>query len=112
MEGVQSQDYSYNNTLYLTPMDPTNQTVTQEYIEADPFKIFNDNSHRNLGILNRYLIRPAYTALKDQMKISIDNSVKTFETIYIVLLSLFFVSLVAVYLLIWRPFENGLNQTV
>lgn len=93
-------------------MDPITQTSSPEFLDADPFKIFNDNSHRNLGILNRYLLRPAYSALKQQMSTSINNSVKMFETIYIVLLSIFFVSLIAVYLLIWRPFENGLNQTV
>jgi hypothetical protein len=97
----------------MIPMDPTNRTnLSTDYLNSDPFKIFNDNSHRNLAILNRFLLRPAYSALKGQMKTSINNSVSMFETIYIVLLSIFFVSIVGLYLLIWRPFENGLNQTV
>jgi hypothetical protein len=105
--------YYYNNTLYRIPDDPTNRTnLIEDYLNSDPFKIYNDNSHRNLAILNRFLIRPTYYALKFQMKTSIDNSVTTFETIYIILLSLFFVSILGLYLIVWRPFENGLNQTV
>lgn len=105
--------YFYNNTLYRIPEDPTNQpNLSEDYLNSDPFKIYNDNTHRNLAILNRFLIRPAYLALKDQMKTSINNSVSMFETIYIVLLSIFFVSIVGLYLIVWRPFENGLNQTV
>jgi hypothetical protein len=65
-----------------------------------------------LVILNRYLLRPAYKALKTQLKTSIDGSMNTFQTIYIVVFSIFLSSLVVIYLFIWRPFENGLNQTV
>ncbi len=113
MEDLASKGYHYNNTLYLTPQDPLDQpNLSSDYLNNNPFNIFNDNAHRDLLIVNRYLLRPAYLALKNQMKTSINNSVATFQTIYIVLLSLFFVTMVGIYFVVWRPFENGLNQTV
>jgi len=113
IEELNSKGYQYNNTLYHTPQDPLNEAgVTSDYINNNPFKIFNDNAHRDLLIVNRYLLRPAYIALKNQMETSINNSVAMFQTIYIVLFSLFFVSMVGIYFIVWRPFENGLNQTV
>jgi len=104
-------NYTFNNTLKGSALDSSrpNDAV---YSSVDPFQIFNDASHKNLVILNRFLLRPAYAALKTQLKTSIDNSLNTFQTIYIVVFSIFLSSMVVIYLFIWRPFENGLNQTV
>ena len=96
-----------NNTLYGLLYNNDNG-----YNEDDPFQIFNDPAHMNLIILTRYLLRPAYSALKLQLKTSIDSSMTTFKTLYIVIFSIFLTGVVVTYLFIWRPFEDGLNQTV
>jgi hypothetical protein len=99
----------FNNTLYNTTSAlkmPTNFTI------YNPFNMFNDNSVRDLGIINRYLIRPAYETLLAQLESSINDSVNTFQLIYVIVFSIFFASLVVIYLFVWRPFENNLNQTV
>jgi len=104
-------NYTFNNTLKGLPLNPAPSNDAL-YDSIDPFQIFNDASHKNLVILNRYLLRPAYVALKNQLKKSIDDSMNFFQTVYIVVFSIFISSLVVIYLFIWRPFENGLNQTV
>jgi hypothetical protein len=101
--------FIFNNTLYNTTDAPD---VPPELTAYDIFNIFNDDAVRDLGIVNRYLIRPAYEALLLQLQSSIDNSVNTFQLIYIIVFSIFFTSLTFIYLFIWRPFENNLNQTV
>jgi hypothetical protein len=104
-----NNSYVFNNTLYnTTSVTPTPSDLKQ----FDPFNIFNDDSVRDLGIVNRYLIRPAYEALLSQLEMSINNSVNTFQLIYVIVFSIFFASLVVIYLFVWRPFENNLNQTV
>ena len=95
-----------NNTLYGLLYNDNG------YNQNDPFQIFNDPSHMNLVILTRYLLRPAYSALKLQLKTSIDSSMATFQTLYIVIFSIFLTWVFGTYLFIWRPFEDGLNQTV
>jgi hypothetical protein len=111
MQQLEKTDYIFNNTLYGSGFDK-NFTNPPEASKFDPFRIFNDVSHRNLVILSRFLLRPAYSALKIQMQNSIDNSISTFQTIYIVCFSIFFAGTVIIYIFVWRPFENGLNQTV
>ncbi len=104
------KNFTYNNTLYGHSSNKIYDS--DEFVRNDPFQIFNDPSHKNLVILNRYLIRPAYVALKTQLKTSIDGSMNTFQTIYIIVFSLFLSLIFVVYLFVWRPFENSLNQTV
>jgi hypothetical protein len=104
------KNFIYNNTLYGSELDPS--LKTELYLQNNPFTIFNDASHKNLVILNRFLLRPTFLALKDQLKTSINNSLTMFQTIYIIVFSIFFSSLTIIYLFIWRPFENGLNTTV
>ncbi len=104
------KNFKYNNTLHGSYAEIDNNDPN--YIKNDPFAIFNDPSHLNLVILTRYLLRPAFAALKAQLKLSIDNSLATFQTIYIAVFTIFLSSVVGIYLFVWRPFENGLNQTV
>ena len=104
------KSFVYNNTLFGSIYDPSQNDPL--YIQNNPFSIFNDASHKNLVILNRFLLRPTFLALKNQLKTSINNSLSTFRTIYIIVFSIFFSSLTIIYLFIWRPFENGLNTTV
>jgi len=103
-------NFIFNNTLVGSKIDPTQNNPL--YQSTDPFLIFNDPSHKNLVILSRYLLRPAFVALKAQLKSSIDSSLNLFTTIYIILFAVFFAAQIFIYLFIWRPFENGLNQTV
>lgn len=78
----------------------------------DTLYIFNENSIRNLGLLNRFMIRPAYEALKQKLESSITNSLNTFRLIYIIVLSIFISGILFIYMFLWRPFENRLNATV
>ena len=112
LQKSQKTKHSYNNTLRGHSSKDPSVSSDPNYALNDPFEIFNDPSHKNLVILNRFLIRPAYAALKNQLKNSIDSSLNTFQTIYIVVFSIFLTSLVVIYLFVWMPFENGLNQTV
>lgn len=112
LEYSKETKYAYNNTEYLSPYDKTPNKTDKSYNDHDPFQIFNDNIHRNLVLVDRFIIRPAFEALKTQMQTSIDSSVSTFQTIYIIIFSIFIASLCLFYMFLWRPFENGLNQTV
>jgi hypothetical protein len=105
-----NNNFTYNNTLYGSDLDPS--LKNDLYLQKHPFTIFNDASHKNLVILNKFLLRPTFLALKNQLKASINNSLTMFQTIYIIVFSIFFSSLTIIYLFIWRPFENGLNTTV
>jgi len=107
---LKSTKMNYNNTLY--GYSTWNDVNTDDYIRNDPFQIFNDPSHLNLVILNRYLLRPTYIALKNQLKTSINSSMNTFQTIFITVFSLFLTGNLVTYFFVWRPFENSLNQTV
>jgi len=114
---------NFNNTLFNSPYAtfsdnaPNNNTgnITinnNNNNNIDPFSIFNDNSIRNIGLVNRFLLRPAYEALKTQLETTINNSIDTFKMIYIIILSIFLSIILLFYLFVWRPFENALNTTV
>ena len=114
---------TYNNTLLNSPylsMIISNQNFTNTGNDTDmnlnsnldPFSIFNENSIRNIGLVNRFLLRPAYEALKMQLETTINDSINTFKTIYIAVLSIFLAILFIFYLFVWIPFENALNTTV
>jgi len=96
---VSTSIYNYNSTA-------------SENDSYDPFNIFNENYIRNLGIVNRFIIRPAYETLKSNLENSISNNLNTFKLIYIIVLSVFISGILFVYLFLWRPFENKLNATV
>lgn len=108
----------YNNTLYGTKYEKfkgvgiNSKNQTFNLSEFDPIEIFNDNTVRNLGLVNRFLIKPAYSTLKIKLESTIDNNIKTFQVIYIVTLSLFLAAIFILYVFVWRPFENSLNTTV
>lgn len=108
----------YNNTLYRTKYDLSQSSVKNKFNQTvnlsqyDPFEIFNDNTVRNLGLVNRFFIKPAYTALKLNLRSLIDSNISTFEIIYIITLSIFLAIVFILYVFIWRPFENSLNTTV
>lgn len=114
----------FNNTLYNSPFanelnadvnknNTLNTTMINNfYSNLDPFSIFNENSIRNIGLVNRFIIRPAYEALKTQLETTINDSINTFKTIYIVILSIFLAIIFIFYLFVWIPFENALNTTV
>jgi len=108
----------FNNTLYGKKHDISqgkginykNQTFNLS--EYDPIEIFNDNTVRNLGLVNRFLIKPAYTELKLKLESTIDENIKTFEVVYTIILSLFMAGVFILYVFVWRPFEDRLNSTV
>ena len=104
------KNINYNNTIKGSPFEMV--SANPNYNSNDIFEIFNDPSHLNLVILTRFLLRPAYEALKSQLVTDIDQSITSFETIYIVVFCFYFTFILFLYLLIWRPFENDLNQTV
>ncbi len=105
----------FNNTLINSPYEYyyDNKNITSMNIsDLDPFSIFNENSIRNIGLVNRFLLRPAYEALKTKLEATINNSIDTFKMIYIILLSVFLAIILLFYLFVWIPFENALNTTV
>ncbi len=108
----------FNNTLYGSKFDKskgigiTNKNKTFNLSEIDPIEIFNDNTVRNLGLVNRFFIKPAYTTLKMKLESTINDNIKTFEIVYIITLSLFLAGVFILYVFVWRPFENSLNTTV
>ncbi len=108
----------FNNTLYGTKYDKSkgsginNKNKSVNLSELDPIEIFNDNTVRNLGLVNRFLLKPAYTTLKLKLESTINDNVQAFEVIYIVTLSLFLAGIFIFYVFVWRPFENSLNTTV
>jgi hypothetical protein len=104
------KNINYNNTIKGSPFEMV--SANPNYNSNDIFEIFNDASHLNLIILTRFLIRPAFEALKIQLETDIDENIASFETIYIVVFCFYFTFISSVYFLIWRPFENDLNQTV
>ena len=109
-----SMDSSFNNTLYSTTVagaeSPTNYNKTNDAVH--PFNIFNTEQVQDLSIINQYIIGKAYKNLTENLEASITDSITTFKLIYIVILCLFFANMLILYLFIWRPFENNLNQTV
>ena len=106
----------YNNTLFGSSYDRTNKasynTSNANGNKYDPFDYFNENSMRNLGLVNRFIIRPAYETLKLHLENSITTSLDTFKLIYIIVISIFLSGVILIYLFFWRPFENRLNTTV
>ena len=74
--------------------------------------IFNEKEMLNLNIQFRYIIQPAYENINLSLSNYIKDSMQNFNTIYITIFSIFITVLFFIYLLIWRPFENNLNQTV
>jgi len=108
----------FNNTLFGTKYDLSqglginDKNQTFNLSDFDPIEIFNENTVRDLALVNRFLITPVYTSLKENLKATIDNNIKTFQVIYIVVLSWFLGGVFIVYVFIWRPFENSLSSTV
>lgn len=130
-------NYKFNNTLYNssfasslkymdgknneTAVTSSNTTVTDNntniitfntYNTLDPFSIFNDNSIRNIGLVNRFLIRPSYEALRSQLETSINSRINSFELTCVVIISTLISFIVIYFFFIWRPFEDALNTSV
>jgi hypothetical protein len=74
--------------------------------------IFNEKEMLNLNIQFRYIIQPAYESINDNLSNFIKDTMQNFNTIYLTIFSVFITLLFFIYLGIWRPFENNLNQTV
>ncbi len=74
--------------------------------------IFNEKEMLNLNIQFRYIIQPAYESINLSLSNFIKDTMQNFNTIYITIFSIFITLLFIIYLVIWRPFENNLNQTV
>jgi hypothetical protein len=74
--------------------------------------IFNEKEMLNLNIQFRYIIQPAYESINLSLSNFIKDTMQNFNTIYITIFSIFITLLFFIYLVIWRPFENNLNQTV
>jgi hypothetical protein len=74
--------------------------------------IFNEKEMLNLNIQFRYIIQPAFESINLSLANYIKDSMQSFNTIYITIFSIFITLLFIFYLVIWRPFENNLNQTV
>jgi hypothetical protein len=109
-----SFDNSFNNTLYRANVagaeSPSNFNKTNDSIH--PFRIFDSEQVQDLSIINQFIIGKAYKHLTDKLETSITDSISAFKLIYIVILCIYFASMLILYLFIWRPFENNLNQTV
>jgi hypothetical protein len=74
--------------------------------------IFNEKEILNLNIQFRYIIQPAYESINLSLSNFIKDTMQNFNTIYITIFSIFITLLFLIYVGIWRPFENNLNQTV
>lgn len=108
----------FNNTLYGTKFDKSkgigtnNNNQTFNLSAYDPIEIFNDNTVRNLGLVNKFLIKPAYSELRSKLEYTINENIKTFQVVYIVTLSVFLAAIFVLYVFVWRPFEDRLNTIV
>lgn len=102
---------TYNNTLYGTA--ESNETISsEEYLSRHPFNIFNSETHKNLVIAHQFLLRPAFKILQTSFKSNIRSTLTSMNNIYVIIFCIFFIFLAAMYLLIWRPFINGLELEV
>jgi hypothetical protein len=70
------------------------------------------DTFKNLLVLGRWFIRPAFLALRQNMKLTINNSLVNFQTVYLASFSIFMGVVLMLYIFIWRPFESTLNQMV
>jgi len=114
---LDKNQYKNNSSTNISSINKVNSTYFDILNNAtdsnhDPFNIFNENSIRNLGLVNRFIIRPAYEALKLKLENSISDNLKTFRLIYIIIISIFIAGVLFIYLFLWRRFENRLNNTV
>lgn len=75
-------------------------------------KVLNNNRLKNLGIVNMYLIRPAFETLVNTLKTDITNIINSFHQVYVIAFICFFFFLITVYFIIWRPFVNNLDTQV
>jgi hypothetical protein len=99
----------FNNTLYKSEFE---RNLTKPDSNKDPFFIFNDQTVRNLGFFNLYLIKPVFENLLTKLGESIGSFKETYKFIYISLFSLFLTLVCFIYFLVIKPFENNLNDTV
>merc|ERR1712032_1603604 len=67
---------------------------------------------RNLGIVNRLIIKPTYEVLKDDFENIFNNSLYLFKSIYILILSIFLSLFFVCYLFVWKPFEQNLSDNI
>jgi hypothetical protein len=119
----------YNNTLFnMDILNNKNNNVMNNNINnsinnitniinnyddnLNPFKIFNEDSIRNLGVINRFIIKPTYEALKNEFENTFNNSIELFKLIYIIILSIFISLIFISYIFLWKPFEQELNSKV
>jgi hypothetical protein len=104
----------FNNTIYNSNL-PGSDSISNKNVtisKLHPFNIFNEEKIQDLSIINRFIIRPAYKNLTDQLETSINSSLESFKLAYIVVFGIYFIGLLSFYIFVWRPFENNLNLTV
>ena len=88
------------------------KNTTNNSSKYNLFDIFNEHEMLNLNMQFRYIIQPAYEMMLASLSANINSYLTNFNTIYIAMFSIFIVFLFILYILVWRPFEHNLNQTV
>lgn len=100
-----------NNTLNNTSFGNSSGSGGNNK-DLDPFLFFNENKVKNLLLIIRFIIKPAYEDLKTTMENTIFNYIDSFNLIYIIVITIFLTTIVIFYVLIWLPFQTNLNTTV
>ena len=88
------------------------KNTTNNSTKYNLFDIFNEHEMLNLNMQFRYIIQPAYEMMLASLSANINSYLTNFNTIYIAIFTIFIVFLFILYILVWRPFEHNLNQTV
>jgi hypothetical protein len=103
--------YTFNNTLYGTHLE--NETNSVRFDNAlHPFQIFNSVDMLRLSVIRMYYIRPVFDYALTQFHEAITKYWNDVNAIYTVVMIIMLIGIVLFYLIVWRPFENKLNQDV
>ena len=103
--------YTFNNTLYGTHLE--NETNSVRFDNAlHPFQIFNNVDVLRLSVIRMYYIRPVFDYALTQFHEAITKYWNDVNAIYTVVMIIMLIGIVLFYLIVWRPFENKLNQDV
>ena len=109
--------YQYNMTLYGLPeYEELNATIPPEeqelYMQYSPVKFFNLESHDNLVIILKYILKPIFDEMNETL-IQIGEDQKKFVTIINKCIIIgYFIVIGFVYFVVWKQIEYKVYSTI
>ena len=109
--------YQYNMTLYGLPeYEELNATIPPEeqelYMQYSPVKFFNLESHDNLVIILKYILKPIFDEMNETL-IQIGEDQKKFVTIINNCIIIgYFIVIAFVYFVVWKQIEYKVYSTI